>query len=157
VAPYGIDTFSDPQAPKAAAQGGARGGPRAAAASTPGGAPAAGTAGGAPASGAGGAPRQQFHCNGAAEGPRPQDAFAFAVDNSDAPFRPRADHWPGFQARPAAPFVVLAGRASSLAALQGFLEAGAAAPVARLRGLQRGAVGSCAQTAAPSSSEGGCC
>ena len=98
MAPHG-NWFPGSQAPKAAAQGGARGGPRTAAASAAGGAPAPG-AGGAHSPGAGGVPRQQFHCNGAAEGPRPQDVFAYAVDNSDAPFRPRADNWPGFQARP---------------------------------------------------------
>ncbi len=30
-------------------------------------------------------------------GPRPQDRFEPPVDNSNAPFRPRLDHWVGFQ------------------------------------------------------------
>lgn len=30
-------------------------------------------------------------------GPRPQDGFNPPVDNSNAPFRPRLDHWAGFQ------------------------------------------------------------
>lgn len=47
-----------------------------------------------------GAPRRQWDDDGVGDGPRPQDAFRVPVDNADAPFRPRADHWPGFQARP---------------------------------------------------------
>ena len=45
-------------------------------------------------------PRRQWDDDGAEDGPRPQDAFHVSVDNADAPFCPRADHWPGFQARP---------------------------------------------------------
>lgn len=60
---------------------------------------AAGEAAAVAAPAAEGAPRRQWDDDGAGDGPRPQDAFRVPVDNADAPFRPRADHWPGFQAR----------------------------------------------------------
>lgn len=50
-----------------------------------------------PASRVSASPRPLWESEGADEGARPQDVFEVAVDNTNTPFQPRADHWPGFR------------------------------------------------------------